>query len=399
MRKGKFARTAVAAIVIAALATLSLPTSQADNIVDEQIGRLAPPTTDAGWIGADVDDSNTMIFPSIMYAGTAPQVLAGGGQICTSVTSGPCADKSNIATFNMYLPQCTSDTQADCIESLQAINPDGSVSQGALKSYFPAETSPSFVGDPDQGVPNGWNPSLWNFPGVSHAGGNDFLVAAQVLTFDAPMTKLDDHLELEVAIYPVSEKPTQDSYYAPFNSSSTRTGWQINNDACPLFLGDHQCATAWPFPSGVKFQATIRTSGPISGWVHGRLDQPNISYSSFGTNGTRVQVTAGSEVVPVFASWQKFATLPSDFQDFLLSLSDPQKGKLYAPGGNWQNYWDGTGVAPYTKLSVEHDLDNYDDVNFKEFQYFLGLSNNTAIANKSQWAFYTGFTGNRSSDG
>ena len=395
MRKGKFARTAVAAIVIAALATLSLPTSQADNIVDEQIGRLAPPTTDAGWIGVDADDSNTLVMPTLLRAGTSDRIEAGGGQLCSSITTGACADSNNLVSFNLFLPECTTDAQTDCIESLKATDSSGNTVTGAMKSYFPAESSPNVVGSSALGIPDGWNPSLWTFPGITHAGGSDFLLAASVLSFGAPAAKPGDHLELEAALYPVSEVATSDTYHGPINGvSDDHPEYHINSDQCPIFLGNNQCATAWPFPANVKFQITIRTSGPISGWIHGRIDKPDVSVSSFGPNGTRIQISGGSEVVPVFASWQKYANLPSDFKNFLNTLSLPQKGNIYTY--NWPSIWDGSGVAPYSKLSIEHDIDNYDDANFKEFQYFLGMSDNKSIADKSQWAFYTGFTGDRS---
>jgi hypothetical protein len=376
---------------------------KAASTVDEQVGRVLPPTQDPGWIGAYVDDATTMIFPSIMYAGTRAEVSSGKGRLCPTLDTGACKDKSLIGTFNLYLPRCENDQATDCVESVKAIKPDGTSVEGKFKSYFPNETAPYFTGDPTRGIPNGWSPSLWNFPGITHQGGSDFLLAAQELAFQIQVSNPAERNQLEVALYPVSQVPSDRTYSNAQDNPDGSLGWQINSDKCPIFLGDHVCATPWPFPQGVRFQTTIRTSVALQGWIHGRLNQPDITYTPFGatnvygTQGTKIEITAGTETVPVFASWLKYQSLPADFKAFVDSKNTPTKGIVYAPYGsnNWRNIWDGSGVAPYSKLSFQFDLDNYDNTDFTQFEYFLKQSNDTALANKSQWAFYTGLTGDR----
>jgi hypothetical protein len=383
-------------IALAALA-ISVPTfASGADFVDEQVGRVAPPEKTAGWIGAHVDDANTLVMPSVMYAGPEAIVRAGGGNVCAS-TDDPLCSTQPLTTFIAFLPQCASATSEDCVEDFIAIKPDGTEIKGKFGSFFPAAKEPVFKGDTDRGVPSGWQPSIWTFDGVTHAGGNEFLLAPEVLAYSHRTSELDTHQQLYVNIYPISRKATTERQYLYSNRDGQKSGGLIHSDNCPLWLGINECAVAWPFPNDFKYKVIVRTSAPMSGWVHGRLDKPDISVENFGAKkgfgqqGMRVSISAGFSKVPVFSIWKKFTELPADFQDFLNSLKDPQKGIVYPPAGvnNWRDLWDGSGAAPVSKLSVEHDLDNFNSKTFDEFTRWLAVSDNKSIATKSQWAYYT----------
>ena len=382
--------------VLAALA-ISVPTfAFGADFVDEQVGRIAPPDKTAGWIGAHVDDANTLVMPSVMYAGPESVVRAGGGTICTGVNDPLCSNQP-LTTFIAFLPQCATATSEDCVEDFVAVKPDGTEIKGKFGSFFPAAKEPVFQGDTDRGVPSGWQPSIWTFNGVSHAGGDEFLLAPEVIAYSHPTSGLETYQQLFVNIYPISRIPVNQKQELYFNRNGQKLGGLVHSDQCPLWLGNNECATAWPFPTDYRFKVVVRTSAPMSGWVHGRLDKPDISVENFGAKkgfgqqGMRVSVSAGSSKVPVFSIWKKFTELPTDFQNFLSSLTGPQKGQVYPPAGinSWRDVWDGSGPAPVSKLSVEHDLDNFNSKTFDEFTRWLAVSDNKSLATKSQWAYYT----------
>jgi hypothetical protein len=385
-------------IILALVAlAISIPTfASGADFVDEQVGRVAPPEKTAGWIGAHVDDANTLVMPSVFYAGPEAIVRAGGGTVCTGTDDPACATQP-LTTFIAFLPQCATVTSEDCVEDFIAIKPDGTEVKGKFGSFFPAAKEPVFKGDTDRGVPSGWQPSIWTFDGVTHAGGNEFLLAPEVIAYSHRTSELDTHQQLYVNIYPISRTPTTQKQELYFNRDGQKVGGLNHSDDCPLWLGMNECAVAWPFPSDYKYKVIVRTSAPMSGWVHGRLDKPDISVENFGAKkgfgqqGMRVSISAGFSKVPVFSIWKKFTELPTDFQNFLNSLTDPQKGIVYAPAGvnNWRQLWDGSGAAPVSKLSVEHDLDNFNSKTFDEFTRWLAVSDNKSIATKTQWAYYT----------
>lgn len=384
-------------IAVLALLVMTIPTiASGSDFVDEQVGRVPPPEKTAGWIGAHVDDANTLVMPSVLYAGAESVVRAGGGTVCTGVDDPLCATQP-LTTLIAFLPQCSTATSEDCVEDFVAIKADGTELKGKFGSFFPAAKEPVFKGDSDRGVPTGWQPSIWTFDGLNHAGGNEFLLAPEVVAYSHRTSDLSSYQQLMVNIYPISRVPNTQKQELYFNKDGQKVGGLIHNDACPLWLGVNECAVAWPFPSDIKYKVIVRTSAPMSGWVHGRLDKPDISVEnfgakkSFGQQGMRVSISAGFSKVPVFSIWKKFTELPEDFQNFLNSLSDPQKGIVYPPAGvnNWRQLWDGSGAAPVSKLSVEHDLDNFNSRTFDEFTRWLAVSDNKSIATKSQWAYYT----------
>ena len=384
-------------LTLLAVFSLALPAiASGADLIDEQVGRVAPPDKSAGWIGAHVDDANTLVLPSVLYAGSESAVRAGGGLVCSGLNDPVCSGQP-LTTMIAYLPQCLSATQEDCLEDFIAIKPDGTEVVGKFSKYFPDATKPVFTGDPDYGVPSGWQPSIFTFDGISHKGGNEFLIAPEVVAYSHPTSKLYLHQQLMVNIYPISRTPTTEKQQLWYNKDGKKLGGFIHSDNCPLWIGDNECALAWPFPSEYKFKVIVRTSSPMSGWVHGRLDKPDISVESFGAKksfgeqGMRVSITAGSSKVPVFSTWKRFTELPVDFQNFLKTESQPQKGIVYPPAGinSWREVWDGSGMAPLDKLSVEHDLDNFNSETFAEFTHWLSVSDNKSIATKSQWAYYT----------
>lgn len=376
---------------------ISVPTfASGADFVDEQVGWVAPPERTAGWVGAHVDDANTLIMPSVLYAGPENIVRAGGGNVCTA-TDDPLCSTQPLTTFIAFLPQCATAASEDCVEDFIAIKPDGTEIKGKFGSFFPAAKEPVFKGDTDRGVPSGWQPSIWTFDGLSHAGGNEFLLAPEVIAYSHRTSELETHQQLFVNIYPISRVTSTEKQQLYFNRDGQKLGGLIHTDNCPLWLGMNECAVAWPFPNDYKYKVVVRTSAPMSGWVHGRLDKPDISVENFGAKkgfgqqGMRVSISAGFSKVPVFSIWKKFIDLPSDFQNFLNSLTDPQKGVVYPPAGinNWRELWDGSGAAPVSKLSVEHDLDNFNSKTFDEFTRWLAVSDNKSIATKSQWGYYT----------
>jgi hypothetical protein len=383
-------------IIFTAIA-FAVPTfASGADFIDEQVGRVAPPDTTAGWVGAHVDDANTLVMPSVMYAGQDSNIRSGQGMVCSGVDDPACSSQQS-TTFIAFLPQCATTIQEDCVEGFSAIKPDGTEVQGKFGSFFPKQTEPVFKGDPDKGVPNAWQPSIWTFDGVTHKGGNEFLLAPEVVVYAHKTSRLYEYQQLMVNIYPISRVATTEKQNLYTNRDGKKQGGRIRTDACPLWLGELECATPWAFPDQYRFKVIVRTSAPMSGWVHGRLDKPDVTVESFGAKksfgqtGMRVSITAGASKVPVFSIWKRFTDLPTSFRKFLNDLDSPQKGVLYPPAGvtNWQDVWNGEGVAPYTRLSVEHDLDNFNSSTFDEFTQWLGVSDNKAIANKSQWAYYT----------
>jgi hypothetical protein len=365
--------------------------SSAAGIPDEQVARLLPPDLNPGWVGAYLDDANTIMNPSFYYAGEYNDVDRSQGLVCSSVSDVQCT-KFPYFNFNAYLPRCneTPSVVTDCIENLRLVKPNGEVVKAVFSTYMPQTPKEAFKGDPTKGLPSGWNPSIWTFPGVTHEGGNEFLVFPGIYTWNALNSDPSKHLQLFVNIFPISRVASTLSHKpAQMFTRSTGEivrGHQIQSDDCGLWLGDFECAKPWSFPEGIRLGLTVKTSGALDGWIHGRITEPSIFAAKNGT-GVTIEVEAGTTNVPVFGIWKKYSEVKPETKEILDSLRGKQKGRIYNDRDN--KIWDQSGVIPYEKLVIQHDLDNYTENTFKEFLAWLSESDDKALATKSQWALYT----------
>lgn len=377
------------ALLVLAMSSFVLPSTHADTFVDEQVAKpMTPPEKVAGWIGAYVDDTTRQHFGSMMLSGTVQVINAGQSPRIKSWADVLSGGGPNM-TYNLILPPCSGSITNDCFTNLQATNSEGKVVDGVLYGLFPDMATPSFVGDQSVGLPSGWSPSIWSFPGITHTGGDKFLVVPTAFDYGVPVSQGTKHMQLQVAIYAVSLVDQQ----TPPSSGIGFTN--VYNERCPLWYGSGKCAVQYALPKNVGFNLSVKLSGKVQGWVHGRLQSPNISILPNGANGEIINISGSPVTVPIFQSWKKFAELPADFQTYLQLQNEPRAGSYWAPNGSqdWHSFWDGLGVAPYTKLSTLHDLSNYDALDFNEFTRWLSVSDNKAVASKSMWAFYTANSG------
>jgi hypothetical protein len=365
--------------------------SSAAGIPDEQVTRLLPPDLNPGWVGAYLDDANTIMNPSFFYAGEYSEIDRSQGLVCSSVNDAQCT-KFPYFNFNAYLPKCNENPSVitDCIENLHLTKANGELVQGVFSTYMPKTTQEVVKGDATKGLPAAWNPSIWTFPGVTHDGGNEFLVFPGVFTWNAQTSDPSKHLQLFVNIFPIS-RVTSTFTHKPAQMFQRSTGelvrgHEIQSEDCPLWLGNFECAKPWPFPEGLRLGLTVKTSGPLDGWIHGRITEPSISATKNGA-GVTLDVEAGTTKVPVFGIWKKYNAVKPETKVLLDSLRGKQKGSIYNDRDN--KIWNQSGVIPYEKLVIQHDLDNYTEDTFKEFLAWLSESDDKSLATKSQWALYT----------
>lgn len=388
MKKGFFVVSLITMVLTLGASPLI---STAAGIPDEQVTRLLPPDLNPGWVGAYIDDANTIMNPSFFYAGELGDIDRGQGLVCSDVNDAQCT-KFPYFNFNAYLPRCQEDSSivTDCIENVRIVRTNGETIKGEFSTYMPTTSKAVVKGDSARGLPSGWNPSIWTFPGVTHEGGNEFLVFPGIYTWNTSTAEPSKHLQLFVNIFPISRVSSPVTHLPAQmikRSSGPETrGHEIQTDECPLWLGNFQCAKPWAFPEGIRLALTVKTSGQLDGWIHGRITEPNISAEKFGS-GLAIEIEAGTTKVPVFGIWKKYAEVKPETKVLLDSLRGKQKGTIY--NDRDLKIWDRTGPTPYEKLVVQHDLDEYREGTFKEFLAWLSESDDKAIATKSQWALYT----------
>lgn len=240
-----------------------------------------------------------------------------GNRWCRSFTSENCKLEDGYTLFaSAILPVCVG-TENHCVEGLR-LQASGSapVSAKHVSGIPEGLTFPSLG---NLGTPRGDGPSLWTADGVDHEGGSNQYVVAVNLSFYVVNGTSVRYQDLSAAVYPVDEIDGP-RYRAPFIENRIINGvsvWnhgngeQGSNDGCTL-TAPGKCWARTGFFDGVRAEVSLRTTPSITGWLHGRLKQPNISIESISRESNRIVVSAESVDVPLMYAETQFSNLETE---------------------------------------------------------------------------------------
>lgn len=290
--------------------------ARADNAIPEQFVNPNPPnssTSTGVWFN---DDINLTRIPTSLYSVNPKTGEA--LSFCSGLNDSKCATASQF-NYNALLPPCSSIADVDCIESLYAVAPNSSEKTFAVVNrMIPANVGQGYQADPKNGLPQGSNSHIWTIPGLANAAGTDQY--ALVVTRMGSIMKTGDGRfsskfgSFRAGIYPVTDV-TNSAYRANIAtiSSSNRYGIlhpsQTEFRSCAI-VGDAECALRQGFPSKTQFGVNIRLSAKLTGWLHGRIDQPRFDYK-LTDYGTHLQIQGFPHAVPSLAGWVDENTLTS----------------------------------------------------------------------------------------
>lgn len=369
------------AVVCAALAVAVSLTgaAAADSFVDEQYMASRPPVAnEPGWISGFYDDSISDVRTGSLLFGAAGRWQDGwdAAALCTSMVDPACASFNHF-DFTAFLPACSDSVVTDCISSMEAITDAGTVRATYIRE-FPERGANDFTGNPSIGLPNGESPSLWKLDGISHPGGDLYLASAALTGWvDNGLTA-----QLRMSIFPVSVisgtgPNTVRSGVAALPNG--RFGRSARGENVYLFRGDNEVVQRQPFPSGVKFRITVRVRNALTGWLHGRVQQPDIQIET-GSYGQQVSVTALPTVVPILDHWSKFIELPAQLQSILRGQGRPTGAFSFGTSqdGDWE------------KVSTSYQANgSANEQTLQQFILFNQAAGDRAAANKSAWTIRT----------
>jgi hypothetical protein len=372
-----------ALILISLISLVSSSFSNAADVIDEQYS-LGNQSDKVGiLIGESME---TLRNPTLLFS-TSVDVknpLQGTG-FCSSLEDPKCST-AQFARYSAVLPPCNSLVEVDCIESIYAIVPGSSTRiMGVYRESIPNKVANPYKADPENGLPQGSVAGVWEIPNVKHGGntadyvaivsrvgeikreGSKWLAAAPGrLTGNGDFLSESSDGDFRAAIFPTNI--IKDSRYksrvAVFQSKSDGNNYSTYNesqlpaDVCALF-GDGICGLRETFPDNVKFGIVIRFSKVISGWMHGRIDSPEIDYE-LTSYGTRIDMQGEATRVPVIGGWAS----PTEF-----SSENNFRGLL-------------------TDLGTAALLSSSSGLAMEMVEIWGKTLKETAAANPSQWNFY-----------
>jgi hypothetical protein len=124
---------------------------------------------------------------------------------------------------------------------------------------------------------------------------------------------------------------------------------------------------------------SLRTNLILSGFLHGRIFDPNITFTKDPSGEVHLKVEAAPVTVPVFGVWAKNTDLPPALNAYL----DTQR-----MGGRFF-YTDGTATRAGTALLRDGRSTGYTQQSINEFTMWLPVAQDKAYGMKSVWGFKT----------
>ena len=370
MRK-KFGLAVLSLLVLAVLATQPIA---AAGVPDEQY--VPPPRPNSTDVGIQFLDSLFINMAGYLVADSSQETSGGTGlstvsqDFCQSINDAVCTAGASIY-YSAHLPKCADAADVDCVVGIYALKADGSRVDGVFQHGLPDSPPNPYAGDSSLGIPRSGVDGVWNLPGIINGGGTDsFLVIAEQFgltskPIGSQITQRIDPNSFSAGIVPVKEisgayKPAN-VVLAPTANGAKRLAWQgpegPNVDSC-ADVSTTICAQREAFPSDVTFGMSVRLSGEIKGWLHGRINNPVIQYK-YSPSGTLINVEAAPVTVPIVAGWTDRSNLPAVI---------PGSGGLLTPG---------TAMLGSAAADFSIDL----------LKVWLPLLGDKAQASPTSWAF------------
>lgn len=367
----------------------SLPSVSAADLPDEQWTPIQYPQGE-GWRSLYMGDNTTLNRePSSMFAQTP---LNDGSPApafhCENVTSPKCKELTEIQAL-AFLQPCSTAITTNCIESLYAFNEAGSKIDAVNPVRYPTTGSWEFPANNAINLPAGGAPAIWNIPGVNHGGGTDqYMVQAFTSSFLRKPANTDvtneqfTLINLTVNVVPV--KIINGRYLQQVSQDSTQTStgtpkgighpsqdeWRF----CAM-IDNGSCAQRQAFPANIQFGVKLRLQHKITGWLHGRISNPDAKISTIATGEQVIEVSALPINVPVVGEWFKWDQLSPAIQQYVLDGKMQGGQGNFAtknlPSGNFQEMVEVTGQRAFDALSL-----------------WLPQVKDKASANPSTWTFY-----------
>jgi len=367
-----------AAILIGLITVVSPSFSNAAGVIDEQYS-INQGGAQPGKVGVLFEESvDTLRMPTLLFANAMDKEKPLQGiDFCSSLEDPKCSTAQSVLYYAL-LPPCKSLSEVDCIESIYAIVPGSPARiKGLYRQSIPAKVSHPFKADPENGLPQGGNSGVWEIPNVKHGGNTADYVAIVsrvgvikregtkwVATSDG---KISNDGDFRAAIFPT--KIVKDSRYKANTSKISPMSWgnsvetnhvsELPFDVCAI-VGDGICAMRESFPKNVKFGMVVRFSKVINGWMHGRIDSPEIDYE-LTSYGTRIDMKGEATKVPILAGWASPNEFSSEAKNKYQTLTD-------------------IGSSSYPGVSGEFSM--------RMLGVWSKVLKDTAAANPSQWIFY-----------
>ena len=217
------------------------------------------------------------------------------GEACES-WSGVCEIKEGFnAVANLILPVCETQEQAYCLESFSI-----GLTSSPLVEAKPIRQVAGYTiaANPNNGLPKGSLPAIWEAQLPNASGSKTYVVNPRVIaSVRNGKVTLDD---FQVSVWPISDRVSSGKvpvYFKPADAqrkASVEGMWDVQ---CAV-VDTNYCGQIEDFSPGTKLQVSVRIPNQVTGWLKGRLTNPEISSTPFGQNSNRFVIAGEPVTVP-----------------------------------------------------------------------------------------------------
>jgi hypothetical protein len=321
----------IAAIISALVLVPALPSFAAEfipNGVDEASGKTAFVIEDR------LDgDTGTSSIVDLAHVPVTQQAMPQ----CADVDQDPCALNSESRTqVTAILPLCGA-TKENCIESVKIYK----VGETPVKAtYLKNVAGFSFPSNVKLGNQRGVTPSIWEAPSVTNAGGSTKYVVAPVLVYSISAGRMNIS-DFQATVTPIVEKT--DSRYKPSTLEKIPSGsgnyFRLQNGD---FSPTHSCVAtdvSWcgyrtDFAAGTRIELNLKLTNKVTGWLHGRLERPEIKVTVDDATINRVSIGAEPALIPVMYAELSKADQPAEVYS---TVVESAFGGFKGPAAYWHS--------------------------------------------------------------
>ena len=230
-------------------------------------------------------------------------------QLCTEPGIAPCNRANGTWDANISLPHCESATQEWCIEEL-TVSPPGP--QKVVGEFLRNIAGPKTEAFPSLGIPAGSTAGLWSVKDVRHSGKTDTYVSLVNLRFvksSQDATPFISYMDARIIPYkqisgnsrktarPYEQLRTV-SYFDSVKNLNVM-GISGGSEEC-AWTEDGVCGEIYDFNPNSKVSLTIRISNKVTGWLMGRLSDPQVTVAPVSASQNRLTIEAKPLAVPLF---------------------------------------------------------------------------------------------------
>jgi len=223
--------------------------------------------------------------------------------LCVSFSDPRC----NISGFDAFdalsvLNPCLSGTPQPCVKSLSIIDSKGGIHKASLVRTVDA---PIFPSEATVNLPQGGSTSLWQVSDLD--GIKDYAVTYYIQsqyyknsgdgkfapkTFSAYIYPYKDKMISEA-----TKRRYQETVYPDGHLGITGSGQVIGTNC--IWTENGKCGVEQEFDAGVSAELTINVPNSLTGWLNGRLIDPEISVTPIGNSMNELTIRAKPADVPL----------------------------------------------------------------------------------------------------